>query len=382
LINGGEHDHTIQENIISNSSGTGILVEKDATGIKITKNSIYSNGGVGIDLSFGQGTYLNEGLTANNGLVDDVNVDVNLSETYGNNGIDYPVITYSTLVGGKLTVKGFVGKDLSSGIFANANLEFFIADNSPNDQNGEVIINDGKNKPHGEGRTYIGSCYTNINSQFNCEFTNAATAALTDAMNITATAIDAGGNTSEFSAVPSAKANLLLVKRITSVKSAVTGLTTTFNTFTDDTSTIDDNNVAWTAGYLKGVINSKFSPGDEVEYTIYYLNSGENRITQARVCDRLNADLIFQPKFSTASGSTQGIQLVRGSVTSYLTNTDTDTDGGFLSSSSALPSGCSTTSNSTTNLSDNVVIVDVATSTNPLTAAVRGSVRFKVKIRQ
>jgi trimeric autotransporter adhesin len=396
LINAAEHSHTIKKNIIVNNLGVGILVEQGATGIKITENSIYANADVGIDLSPNPGFYINEGLSANNGIVD----DANSAEPYGNNGIDYPVITYSTLVGGKLTVKGFVGNELSSAKFVGANLEFFVADNSPADQDGEVIINDGQTKSHGEGRTYIGSCLTNANSQFNCEFLTAGAVGLTNANNITATATDSSGNTSEFSAEPNDKASLVLAKRITAIKNGETGVVTTFDDFSDDPSTTLDEHPNWNvaatgASYIKGKINGvSAQPGDEVEYTMYYLNAGDNRISQARVCDRLNADLIFQPQFSAATTAAQGIQLVKEAIpsyvpsvsytnaTSYLTNTSTDIDNGFFSSSTTLPTGCNTVSNTTNNLSDNVVVADIASNSNPLNRQERGYIKFKVKIRQ
>lgn len=394
LINTAEHDHTIKQNIIANNSGVGILIEKGATGIRITKNSIYANTNVGIDLSPNPGSYINQGLTANNGIVD----DTSSAEEYGNKGMDYPVITYSVLAGGKLTVKGFVGSELSSSKFVGANLEFFIADNSPADQDGEVIINDGQAKPHGEGRTYIGSCLTNANSQFNCEFSNAGARGLTDANNITATATDSAGNTSEFSAIPNDRANLVLAKRITAIKDGTTGAITTFNSFRNDSSTTLDEHPGWNdAGnsYIRGEVNGvSAKPGDEVEYTMYYLNAGDNRISQARVCDRLNADLIFQPQFSAVTTTTQGIQLVKEAIpdyvpsisytntTTYLTNTSTDTDNGFFSSNTTLPTGCNTASNTTNNLSDNVVVADIASNSNPLNRQERGYIKFKVKIRQ
>ncbi len=91
--------------------------------------------------------------------------------------------------------------------FGNLTLEFFIADNSPNDQNGEVVLGDTRSKLHGEGKIYIGFCTTDANGIFgigtnSCTFTNAGSLGLTLATNITATATDSDGNTSEFSASP------------------------------------------------------------------------------------------------------------------------------------------------------------------------------------
>jgi uncharacterized repeat protein (TIGR01451 family) len=172
------------------------------------------------------------------------------------------------------------------------------------------------------------------------------------------------------------------VKRITAVTDGVTNTTTNFSSFVDDPSTSDDNHSGWPSGYLLGAIDGgKVKPGDEVEYTIYFLNGGENRITQAKVCDRLNADLIFQSQFDTSATSNQGILLAQGIGSQYLTNIS-DSDRGLLSSSSTMPLDCNITSNSTLNLSNNVVVVDVATSSNPLLGGERGYIKFKVKVRQ
>jgi Right handed beta helix region/SdrD B-like domain len=377
----GSDSTQIFQNIISDNSGDGVYLARTpfivgqplAQQIKISQNSFFDNGQLGIDLAgasanptIGYRTGQTPYVTANDG---------NTGNTISNNGIDYPVITYSTLTSGSLQVKGFIGNTLTGSTkFSNAKLEFFIADNSPANQNGEVILNDGKSKSHGEGKTYIGSCDADANSQFNCTFPTAGTAGLTSATNITATARDSIGNTSEFSALPSDKASFILVKRITAVKDGVTNITTNFNTITNDP--------IWPTGYLVGAINGgNIKPGDEVEYTIYYLNGGENRVTQARICDRLNADLIFQPKFDTSATSDQGILFTKGISSQYLTNTS-DIDQGFFSTSNIMPVNCNTTANSTSNLSDNVVVVDAATSSNPLLGNERGSVKFKVKIRQ
>src|SRR5205823_6621332 len=78
-----------------------------------------------------------------------------------------------------------------------ATVEIFKADNSPADQNGEIVSGDGKSVAHGEGRTYLGTITADANGNFNTTF-SVSGLVLGDA--ITATATDASGNTSEFSA--------------------------------------------------------------------------------------------------------------------------------------------------------------------------------------
>jgi parallel beta-helix repeat protein len=376
-------NNIVRRNIVSGSTGSGILVTS-GLGNTISENSLYANGTLGIDLLKSaeldsRNTGLVPYVTANDGLIDN---------TASNNGIDYPVITYTKLdsATGSLRVGGFVGKPTNVANFGGVKLEFFIADNSPNNQNGEVILGDGKSKSHGEGRTYLGSCIALGTSKFDCSFVNAGALGLTDATNITATATDGNGNTSEFSAVPNNPAKLVLVKRITAITDVTTNITTTFGNFVDDgtaNNTLDGWNVG-SGSYLLGALNNgvtRVKPGDEVEYTIYYLNSGENPVSQARVCDRLNADLIMQPQFDTLATSDQGILLVRGTSSQYLTNTSGD-DSGFVSTSSTMPVNCNITGNGTSNLSSNVVVVDAATNSNPLLTGERGYIKFKVKVRK
>jgi parallel beta-helix repeat protein len=400
----------VKENIVASNTGDGIYLARNyliatealAKQVKISQNSFYENGHLGIDLAGAATTPATEYrtgpviyVTPNNGLV---------GNTVSNNGIDYPVITYTNLdsTSGSLRVSGYVGRisaTTPTNIFSGVTLEFFIADNTTKNQDGEVILADGKAKSHGEGRTYLGSCLADSNGKFNCSFANASILGLTDALNITATATDSIGNTSEFSAVPTDPAKLVMVKRITAIRDAVTNVTTSFTTFVNDgvgNNTLAGWKVGATGSYLLGALNNgtiKVKPGDEIEYTVYYLNSGENNVSKARVCDRLNKDLIFQPQFSTTTTSTQGIEFVKNTITSYPSNTGVDNDGGFFSTNSSLPVDCNLTANTTfnvNNISDNIVVVDVAKTadpslgivSDPLLSGQRGYVRFKVKVQQ
>jgi uncharacterized repeat protein (TIGR01451 family) len=358
---------TISANRISNSlGGYGIAIEAGKQKNKITQNSIFGNVGVGIDL----GNTAN-GITPNNGTV---------STTISNSDLDYPLITSATLSGGTLSTKGYVGNNPAGNtIFGNLILEFFIADNTPTDQNGEVVAGDARSKPHGEGKTYIGSCTTDANGIFGnstnpCVFGNAGTLGLTTAINITATATDSNGNTSEFSANPSSKANLVLVKRITAINSVANGLTT-YNSYIHESGSTKDNDPGWPTNYLLGEINpGQVRPGDEIEYTIYYLNNGENRIGQAKVCDALNKNLDFVLNFNSSNVG-KGILL---SPSTYLTNASGDDRGEYSSTS---PTDCNLVGNTTANQSTNTVVVNAANSSNPILGGAYGSIKFKVKVK-
>ncbi len=371
-INSQQTAVTISKNVVSNSlGGYGIAIEAGKQKNKITQNSIFGNVGVGIDL----GNTAN-GITPNNGAI---------STTISNQDLDYPLITLATINSGVLTTKGYVGNNpAGNAAFGNLILEFFIADNSPTDQNGEVVVGDNRSKPHGEGKTYIGSCTTDANGIFGnstnpCTFSNAGTLGLTTATNITATATDSNGNTSEFSASPSSKANLILVKRITATTSAATGLRTDHSSYIHESGSTKDNDPAWPSNYLLGSIDpGQVRPGDEIEYTIYYLNNGENRISQAKICDAINKSLDFVPDFNS-SNVAKGILLSpSGSTSQYLTNISGDDQGEYSNTS---PTDCNLASNTTADQSTNTVVVDAASNSNPILGGAYGSIKFKVKVK-
>jgi SdrD B-like domain/Right handed beta helix region len=379
---------TISENVVHDSTGGyGIGIESGKLGNFITKNSTYNNAGPGIDIA--TATTAN-GITPNNGTID---------TTLSNKGIDYPLITATSFNSTTFTLdaKGYVGIDSAgNSTFAGVTLEFFLADNSTDTaQNGAVIVGDGKTKPHGEGKTYLGSCTADSLGRFGltgnlCTFTNATllTSANYNKITATATATETDGskNTSEFSASPSSRAKLILVKRITAIKDGTTNAVTSFDTSFIDGVGTDDDAANWPANYIKGVIDAgQAKPGDEIEYTIYYQNAGENRISAAKVCDRLNANLVYQVNFDVvAANAGKGITLTQGSgATQYFTGA-ADTDRGTYSTSSTLPIDCniSGTTIDAATLSDNVVVVEAANSANPIPGLTSGYIKFKAKIKQ
>ena len=127
--------------------------------------------------------------------------------------------------------------------------------------------------------------------------------------------------------------NLLLVKRIT----AINGQTINPNDDTDltqiideDTSSTDDpfpaNN--WPNNYLIGAVNAgTVKPGDEVEYTVYFLSSGDAAAEEVRICDRLQAGQTFQ--LGTFDSGNADIQLQLGNGTGgNIFNLTAANDGG------------------------------------------------------
>ncbi|MEH1842151.1 MAG: hypothetical protein V7L20_26325 [Nostoc sp.] len=114
-------------------------------------------------------------------------------------------------------------------------------------------------------------------------------------------------------------ANVLLVKRITAINGDRTknpNDNTPLNAFVDDTTSTrkaDDNSPNWKSNYLLGAIDAgKVKPGDEIEYTIYFLNAGTSNANTVRVCDRISANQNFKVG---AYGTSKDVQLQLGTST-------------------------------------------------------------------
>ena len=342
----GTNPYTISSNIITGNIGNGIQLGS-VTSKTLTKNSTYANGSLGIDLA-------GDGVSANNGSV---------NSAISNSGMNYPVIVSSTLSNGTLTVKGYVGNNTatSNANFGLATLEFFVAADDGN-QNGAVLLGDGRSKSHGEGKTYIGSCNALANSSFVCNFTNPVIVGI-DPLNITATATGAvgtavAGNTSEFSATPYKPANVIMVKRITGIRhTGASSFGPTNPNDGKDLTSKDNTNPLFPSDYIVGAEDGgKIIPGDEVEYTVYYLNNGENAAVSVHLCDRLDSGLAFMPSSYGAGLGTQ-LKLGDGSIynlTNAIDSTTIGDRGQFIAPGTpAAPNLLNSTTQSNCHLSDN-----------------------------
>jgi uncharacterized repeat protein (TIGR01451 family) len=168
-------------NIIAFNLEAGVRIET-GIGNAIQSNSIFSNGGLGIDL----GT--TTGITPN---------DANDGDTGANNLQNFPVLTFSNGVsGGGVNVQG----TLNSNANTSFTLNFFS--NSSCDPLG-----------NGEGRTSLGSAAVMTNGSGNATFNVNLTASASIGEVITATATSSAGNTSEFSScIPYGAADIAITK--------------------------------------------------------------------------------------------------------------------------------------------------------------------------
>ena len=198
----GANNSIIQDNIIGGTptyisgTGPGVYIAQDTNSPfgpaappslnRISRNSFRNNAGPSIDIEDSPVGIGGDGVTPNDGIVD---------PTRAHYGLDYPIITSSTLVGGNLYVEGFVGSANGLSAFADVEVEIYEQVNDGN-QNGEVVAGDGLSLPHGEGYLYLGTIMT---SSSGGDFIGVVSAPfLASASSITAIAIDSLGNTSEF----------------------------------------------------------------------------------------------------------------------------------------------------------------------------------------
>jgi parallel beta-helix repeat protein len=184
----GQCNNVIRNNLVFDNHGPGIIVSYEtmpANGNTISKNSIFDNDGLGIDLQYGGAN--GEGVTRNNG---------GYNATYGNDEMDFPVITLAKIEGNTLQLEGYVGSAPGQLVFAGATIEFFLASFDGNANPNPGVSTDAS-PYHGEGKTYLGCLVADANGNFNGDLVVSSTDLRPNDW-ITATATDTQGNTSEF----------------------------------------------------------------------------------------------------------------------------------------------------------------------------------------
>jgi uncharacterized repeat protein (TIGR01451 family) len=141
--------------------------------------------------------------------------------------------------------------------------------------------------------------------------------------------------------------NILLVKRITALNKKVLG------TVVPDPNTHPN----WPANYLTGAIDGgKVVPGDEIEYTIYFMNTGDNPAKNLRLCDLIMPNQIFKADPYTVG---VGIQFKLGldPAMNFTNAANPEDRAQFIPAGNPLLAKCGLPANSTNN--DGLVVVDV-----------------------
>lgn len=163
--------------------------------------------------------------------------------------------------------------------------------------------------------------------------------------------------------------DVVLVKRITAINgnrtenindTPPTSLNAVVN---DGVANSADDEANWPANYLLGELDAGLvKPGDEIEYTVYFLNTGGSAAEDVRICDWI------QPNQSFVTGKYSGndIELVIGGTTYNLTAASdaASVDRAEVTTVGSLPvtPTCNLSSFST-NASDEVVMVDITGTT-------------------
>ncbi|MGB3297643.1 MAG: DUF11 domain-containing protein [Phormidesmis sp.] len=171
--------------------------------------------------------------------------------------------------------------------------------------------------------------------------------------------------------------NLAIVKRIT----AINGVRLTDSV--DDPADNNDNHPKWPAGtssagistFLAGATENFVEPGDVVEYTIYYLATGNYPVTNVKLCDRVPTGATFIPS---------SMVLFTNNNTRILTDTNTDQDGAEFSPIGTPTPAVACPGNNT----NGTVLVNLAQAPNQLPNATGpgnpsdayGFIRFRVTV--
>jgi CSLREA domain-containing protein len=164
-------------NVIAFNGADGVFVSS-GTGNRIQRNSIFSNGGLGIDLGA-------NGVTSN---------DPGDPDSGANRLQNFPVLQSIVVSGSNTTILGSIDSATGNSTYP-ITIEFFS--NSSCDPSG-----------HGEGETFLGAISVSGPGSF------IATFAVSLPLNsvVTATATDSAGNTSEFSACARVNGRIVISK--------------------------------------------------------------------------------------------------------------------------------------------------------------------------
>ncbi len=183
----------------------------------------------------------------------------------------------------------------------------------------------------------------------------------------------------------SGNANVLLVKRITAINGVA------INTYKDDISSpkaAEDNHANWPtplntnasqgdttiSSFLRGTINAGIvKSGDRIEYTIYFLNSGNLDAGGVRICDLITANQAFK---TDTYGVGKDIQVQIGTEPTILdltaANDGTDRAQVYAANAS-IPTACNLKTANGTNRTVDLSLTGAAGTGLPNLTALPGS---------
>jgi uncharacterized repeat protein (TIGR01451 family) len=159
---------------------------------------------------------------------------------------------------------------------------------------------------------------------------------------------------------PEVVPKILIVKRLTAINGvAISG-------FEEVASDPSDNDAGWPGGpqsFLQGAVQKAIRPGDEVEFSIYFLLNGQPTPEQIVFCDPLPPGVSYRSNLSVQiNGSRQS-----------LTDAVGDDAGSFVSIKDQIPRDCEDIPGQ-----NGFVVVDLGALSKTQSAA--GAVRFTVEV--
>lgn len=190
---------------------------------------------------------------------------------------------------------------------------------------------------------------------------------------------------------------LLLVKRITAINgnNNITSNGQNLSQYNDDPGDPNDNSTLnWPTPlntYLRGAFNiAQIQPGDEIEYTLYFLSSGGQIARNVRICDLIPEATTF---LEDGFGIDRGIALFNSTVfplpnppiATNLTNNPGDDRGQlFIAGSASIPAFCTGDTANNTSIAGAVVVnlndlPSANAAGNPPNSY--GFIRFKVRVK-
>jgi len=264
-----------QGNVIAFNANSGIDMQGNVSGNRISQNSIHSNGALAITLVSGGTPLAND--------VGDADV------VPGNHGQNYPVISSVGIAAGNATISGTINSNAATAL----HIEFFASlacDASGN----------------GEGQTFIGTTDVTTDGSGNASFGPLVFAVPAGQGVITSTATTASGDTSEFSACPTGVAAPTSTALLSSVNPSTVGQSVTF------TATVTGASPTGTVQFKDGAGNLG-SPvtlsGGVATLTTSALTQGSHPITAVYSGDANNAT-------STSPGVNQVVNAAAAGATS------------------------------------------------------------------
>ncbi|HEY9808007.1 MAG TPA: DUF11 domain-containing protein [Halomicronema sp.] len=172
------------------------------------------------------------------------------------------------------------------------------------------------------------------------------------------------------------KPRVRLVKRVTALNG------TAFNEVVDDPADTNDNAINWPPNFLQGRIDGTFiQPGDEVEYTIYFLSDGGAQAANVNLCDLIPAGLQF---IGDAFGSNRGVSVLLNNTQNISTNVVDGDVGQFFAAGSTIsvPAGSQPCVGVNSNGAVVVNLGNLSTATGSNPTGSYGFFRFRARFLQ